>query len=95
MVSEMKEFLYKFLFLWNILALPLMVLQVMLHNIPRFEFLHQIRALATGLVFIFLIWNILIWGKHDKKPGHILLLVFLNGFYTIYYAGIVKRNRWY
>jgi hypothetical protein len=44
-------------------------------------------------IFIFWVWNIVIWAKRDKNIFRFLALIFLNGLYLfIYYPKVVNNN---
>ena len=52
------------------------------------------RMYLTIFGLAFLIWNIVIWSKRDKKVGRFLALFFLPGLYTLFYYRIVLKNKW-
>ncbi len=48
-----------------------------------------------GLPMIyFLIYNVVIWNKHDKKPSKLILLIILNVFYMPFYYFKSVKNGW-
>ena len=93
-----KKILYHVLFIANIIALIMTIVQIIWvikgHLELEYGDFARWKLYVTYLVFAFLIWNIVIWSKRDKKVGRFFALFFLPGVYTIYYYWIVVKNNW-
>ena len=76
----MKKYIYYSLFGLNLVALILAILQMVLFGIgysqKELQTILTIRFNLTFFILIFIIWNIVIWAKKDKKIGRILALFF-------------------
>lgn len=94
----MKKYIYHSLFGLNLIALILAILQMVLFGIgysqDELQTILKIRFNLTFFILIFIIWNIVIWAKKDKKIGRLLALFFLPGIYTLFYYRIVIKNKY-
>lgn len=93
-----RKLLYHVLFAANIIALVLAIVQFVLigkgYTENDLESYMMWRMNITVFVFLFLIWNIIIWSKRDKKITRFFALFFLPGLYTFYYYNLVIKNKW-
>lgn len=53
-----------------------------------------IRIILNISFFIIWIKCIFIWSKYDKKSINLILLIFLSGFFVIYYYPKALKNKW-
>ena len=53
-----------------------------------------IRGIFTLLFFILLIKCIVEWSRNDKRIIRFILLLFLTGFYLIYYYPWIRKQNW-
>ena len=51
------------------------------------------QGISLLLSFILLIKSFIVWNKHDKRVSQLLMLIFLNIFYLLYYYP-AHRKRW-
>lgn len=93
-----KKLIYHGLFIFNIAALLMAIAQATLFgkdsSMEDLNSFIMYRTYVTLFVFIFLIWNIVIWSKRDKKVIRFLALFFLPGLYTLFYYPKVLKNKW-
>lgn len=94
-----KKLIYHGLFILNVTALLLAIVNTYLivgkaYSTDDLYKLTQFRLYVTLFVLGFLIWNIVIWSKHDRKVSRFLALLFLPGFYTLFYYFKVLNNKW-
>lgn len=53
-----------------------------------------IRGILSIMVFSLWIYCIFLWSKFDKKPLRLLLIVFLNAFFIIFYYRKAIKEGW-
>ena len=53
-----------------------------------------IRGVALLLLFILWIKCFVVWTKHDKNVLRFFLLLFLHGFYMLFYYRKIINNNW-
>ena len=94
----MKKVLYHIFFTANIISLVLLTVYMILfakgHSADELQNLVTWRMNAAFGVFIFWIWNLIIWSKRDKNIYRFFALFFLIGIFTLYYYFIVLKNKW-
>ena len=92
----MKKLL-PFLFYVNIIAVILTILHVIIRKEISPELnsqLYNIRLFMALLTLIFVIQLMIVWSKFDKKPIRFILLLFLLGWYSIYYFIFARKSGW-
>ena len=93
-----KKLIYHGLFILNILVFILAILYFAFawngYSREDLEPLNLWRMNLAYFIFVFLIWDFVIWTKRDKKVGRFLALFFLPGIYTLFYYRIVLKNNW-
>jgi hypothetical protein len=93
-----KKIIYHGLFILNVVLLIMAFGQVYLfakgYSADALQTFMLWRTNLTLFGLAFLIWNIVIWSKRDKKVGRFLALFFLPGLYTLFYYRIVLKNNW-
>ncbi len=94
----MKVYIYKILFAINLLALILAIFHMILFwydfDQSFLDFVLSLRMYSTYFILILWIWNMIIWGKKDKKVIRFVALFFLSGFYNLFYFKIAMKNKW-
>lgn len=53
-----------------------------------------IRGILTIMVIIMWIFCIYIWSKFDKNIMRLILIIFLNSIYLIFYYKVIIKNKW-
>ena len=58
------------------------------------DFLDNVQLAFVHFILIFGIKLIILWSRYDKKPSRFFFLLFLFGWYTIYYFHFSKKMGW-
>jgi hypothetical protein len=54
----------------------------------------NIRSVLSIMVFVLWIYSIYVWSKFDKKALRLILLIFLNAFYMLFYFRKIVNEGW-
>ena len=93
-----KKIIYHSLFILDLFGLILAISQIILsvkgYSMDDLQTFMFWRITLTYFGLAFLIWNIVIWSKRDKKVSRFFALFFLPGLYALFYYRIVLKNKW-
>lgn len=67
---------------------------IIVGKVSEFQGIHNWHLYISPLPLSFLIWNILIWKKQDKKASNIVCLIVFGPFYNCYYYFKVRKENW-
>lgn len=59
------------------------------------DFGTNLRAMLSILVIAIWIYCMYVWSKHDKQINRFFLILFLSGFYILFYYRRILKNGWF
>lgn len=96
----MKKIFFDISYIATIITISTFLVSFILADLDFISqiFFHPDMIVVRGvfLLLLFVLWIkcIIVWAKNDRNTIRFLLLLFLQGFYMLYYYPRIRKRNW-